>query len=292
MSEKFSGYGRPGYTTIPDFFLDQQMQDLGEAEIKVMLYIFRRTYGWKKEQDAISYSQFLQGIITRDGRQLDRGAGISRSSLWRALKSVTSKGYIFVHNETAGRTGETQETTIYELNIDGKPHWQPAANKEGFQFDTERGFNLKQARGSNLKPTINNINQKTDIQQTPDVAVVITAQIQSALEDAGINRVTASKLATIAAENGRNAQYIQNWQTYLQSQKSFTNPLGFLNRAIRENADPPVVPTPKRFLLEKKKPRYFYCEKCDAYCTSEICNSCGGPAPEYYTEQGETNEQS
>jgi hypothetical protein len=57
---KFMGYGNPKYTGIPDLFLDEQMQDLTEAELKVMLYIFRRTYGFKKEQDAISYDQFLQ----------------------------------------------------------------------------------------------------------------------------------------------------------------------------------------------------------------------------------------
>jgi hypothetical protein len=56
---KFMGYGNPKYTGIPDLFIDEQMQDLTEAELKVMLYIFRRTYGFKKEQDAISYDQFL-----------------------------------------------------------------------------------------------------------------------------------------------------------------------------------------------------------------------------------------
>ncbi len=280
----FPGYGRPGYTTIPDFFLDQQMQDLGEAELKVMLYIFRRTYGWKKEQDAISYSQFLQGIITRDGRQLDRGAGISRSSLWRALKSVSSKGYIFVHNETAGRTGQTQETTIYELNIDGIPHWQPTHIQEGFQFETERGFIMKQHRGFNLKPTINNTIQNTDSQQTPPVAVVLLEQIQAAIEDAGITRVTAAKLATITAKNERGPDYIQNWQTYLKSQKSFTNPAGYLNRMIRENNDPPTTRANKIYLPEKKKLRYYFCQNCTTWCSSETCDYCGGSAPEYYTE--------
>jgi hypothetical protein len=68
LIQKFMGYGNPKYTPIPDLFLDEQMQDLTEAELKVILYIFRRTFGFKKEQDAISYDQFLNGINS-PGRQ-------------------------------------------------------------------------------------------------------------------------------------------------------------------------------------------------------------------------------
>lgn len=281
LTTSFTGYGHPGYTTIPDLFLDFQMQDLSEAEIKVMLYIFRRTYGWKKEQDAISYNQFLNGITTRDGRQLDRGAGISRSSLWKALKLVAEKEYIFTHKFQSG-SGE-KETTIYELNLDGQPHWQPgSSNSEPpvVQISNRPG-------SSDFEPTINNIKQKTSSQHTTPVAVVVLQQIQTALENAGIHRPIAATLASIAASNGRGPNYIHDWQTYLLSQKSFKNPAGYLNRMVRENADPPAQPS-LAFTLKKYPVRpVYYCPNCDVFSTTQICDLCGGPAPALKEEANE-----
>jgi hypothetical protein len=72
----FRGYNPVRYTPCPDEFFDQQMADMDDDELRVTLYAFRRTFGFKKTGDAISISQFLHGITTRDGRQLDRGCGL------------------------------------------------------------------------------------------------------------------------------------------------------------------------------------------------------------------------
>lgn len=270
----FGGYGQTCFTTIPDMFMDFQMQELGEAEIKVMLYIFRRTYGWKKRRDAISYNQFLNGIVTRDGRQLDRGAGVSRSSLWRALKGLCEKGYIFAHNQTGGKSGEKQLVSIYELNIDGKPQWSgkdggkgrevereveeemgfqeetgsgtfQIETGEGFQDETGRGFKLKQGRGFKSEPTINSYKQQTDRQQTTGVVdaagkVDEIEAMAAALGEGGFSRVGAVKLAMIAAGNGRPAEYIVGWRRWLEGQAGINSPQGFLNRMIRDNEDLPA----------------------------------------------------
>jgi hypothetical protein len=142
---KFMGYGNPKYTGIPDLFLDEQMQDLTEAELKVMLYIFRRTYGFKKEMDAISYDQFLHGIETREGRKLDKGAGISERSLRRALDSLTERSYIFRHQRQA--TDGQHLITIYELNIDGQPHFD-----KGGSGNLPEGVPAKVRKGSGKLP--------------------------------------------------------------------------------------------------------------------------------------------
>src|SRR5215203_923068 len=72
----FHGYNPVRYTPCPDEFFDQQLADMDDDELRVTLYAFRRTFGFKKTGDAISISQFLHGITTRDGRQLDRGCGL------------------------------------------------------------------------------------------------------------------------------------------------------------------------------------------------------------------------
>ena len=96
-STEFEGFGEPTFTGIPNKFLDFLMQDLSESELKVMLYIFRHTYGYttqygdRKAADAISYSQFMEGIKRFDGSQVDRGAGVSERSLATALKSLVQR---------------------------------------------------------------------------------------------------------------------------------------------------------------------------------------------------------
>jgi hypothetical protein len=76
------------FTTIPDYFLAQVMTRLSHSELRVMLYIFLHTVGYGKLADAISYDQFLSGIVTRDGRRLDHGAGVKRRALVDALYSL------------------------------------------------------------------------------------------------------------------------------------------------------------------------------------------------------------
>ena len=53
-----------------------------------------RTFGWKKERDAISLSQITDGIVRRDGTRLDSGAGGSRETAASALRSLERKGLI------------------------------------------------------------------------------------------------------------------------------------------------------------------------------------------------------
>ncbi|HEX2916856.1 MAG TPA: hypothetical protein VH186_39220 [Chloroflexia bacterium] len=122
-----SGRITPGYDRLPRAFVRFQMQDLSEAELKVMLYIFDHTWGYLDERgcpktaDAISRSQFLYGIRRADSTVVDRGAGISERSLDRALKSLVAGGFILRHRHIDA--GIPTSANIYELNLDGQPGW-------------------------------------------------------------------------------------------------------------------------------------------------------------------------
>jgi hypothetical protein len=61
---------------VPDVVFDHLLTRLGEAELKALLYIIRRTFGFKKDRDPVSFNQFLRGIITKDGEVQDEGCGI------------------------------------------------------------------------------------------------------------------------------------------------------------------------------------------------------------------------
>jgi len=109
---------RPTTTPLPDEIYDEWAPMLGAAELKVLLYIVRRTLGFRKSVDAISLSQFLEGIVTRDGRVLDKGCGVkSRPNVVRALKGLEEKGLIRVGKRQAA-VGD-KDTTLYALWWEG-----------------------------------------------------------------------------------------------------------------------------------------------------------------------------
>ncbi len=90
----FRGFRSPIYTPVPDELFDELLVELSGAELKALLYIVRRTFGFKRDSDNISLSQMLQGIRTRDGRVLDRGVGLSKKTLLLALRSLEDRGII------------------------------------------------------------------------------------------------------------------------------------------------------------------------------------------------------
>jgi predicted transcriptional regulator len=95
--------------------IDLLMAQLSGAEFKVMMYITRRTFGFKKHSDHIILSQLLSGITTKDGQVLDLGIGLSRSTLLAALKSLQQKQLIVAEKRSSAQKGF--ETNSYSLNF-------------------------------------------------------------------------------------------------------------------------------------------------------------------------------
>lgn len=100
---------------VPDELFDEQLPGLSGAELKALLYIIRRTFGFKKNNDNISLNQLLTGITTKSGKILDRGTGLSRSALVSALKGLVNKNLIIA--ERRGSLGKGNESTNYRLNV-------------------------------------------------------------------------------------------------------------------------------------------------------------------------------
>jgi phage replication O-like protein O len=91
----------PNYTQISNDLLDNHLPNLGEAELKVLLVIMRKTIGWHKIRDKISISQ-LSSIT-----------GLLRETVIKAAKSLVEKHIIT--KEVVGPLGK--QVTYYELVI-------------------------------------------------------------------------------------------------------------------------------------------------------------------------------
>src|SRR5258708_13009575 len=114
---KFPGFTAPNYTQVPDELFDDLMTDLSGAELKVLLYIIRRTFGFKKTEDNISLSQMLNGITKKEGEVLDKGTGLSKKTLLAALNTLEEKNIIITERRRSAERGN--EPTTYKLNIVG-----------------------------------------------------------------------------------------------------------------------------------------------------------------------------
>lgn len=97
--DRFLGFAKPNTTPTPDEIFDRFLTRLSHAELKVLLYITRRTFGFKKSADHISIKQISEGIVTKKGHRLDHGAGLNRRTVIRAVQSLEEKGLVTVSRE-------------------------------------------------------------------------------------------------------------------------------------------------------------------------------------------------
>jgi len=91
----------PTFTMTPNDLFDHWLPNLGEGELKVLLVIMRKTFGWHKARDRISISQLAH--IT----------GLREETVVIATKSLQNKGLII--REVTGQIG--RQETYYELII-------------------------------------------------------------------------------------------------------------------------------------------------------------------------------
>ena len=111
-SSLLEGFSCQGFTPIPLDLLDWIVPVVSEAELRVLLYIARRTYGFGKQSDKISLSQFCAGLTSRSGVALDLGTSLSRQGVLNAIKGLRVKGLLKV---VPG--GGRSKVTEYEIHL-------------------------------------------------------------------------------------------------------------------------------------------------------------------------------
>lgn len=99
----------PNSTQLPNILLDKVIPLIPEAEARCLIYICRRTFGFHKESDRISFSQFIEGIKDRRGNVLDFGAGLARASVAKGLKHLIEAGAVMSRHTTKGN--------FYQINL-------------------------------------------------------------------------------------------------------------------------------------------------------------------------------
>lgn len=115
MSDRpFPGFYAPEYTQVPNNLFDELLSQLTGAELKVLLYIMRRTFGFRRAEAPISLTQMERGLIIR-GERKDHGTGLTRKTLYQAVASLEARGCIDALR-SQGEDGAA-DTTVYRLRV-------------------------------------------------------------------------------------------------------------------------------------------------------------------------------
>jgi hypothetical protein len=228
----FPGFQSPTTTPVPDEVFDVLMPQLSGTELKVLLYICRRTFGFRKESDNISLQQIATGITTRDGRVLDRGTGLCLTSITSAISSLEQKEIIVREKNQSVEKGF--EASTYSLKLAA-----PISKNQ-------TGATPKNREGVLQKIEI----QQTVIQETELQETDIVVDIAQNLQNFGIKNPTATKLA-----RDYPAEYILEKLSMAQrflAAGSCQNAAGWLRKAIEEDY---TATKPRRALMSPMIPK-------------------------------------
>lgn len=248
--KRFQGFRSPNYTQVPDQLFDELMPDLSGSELKVLLYIIRRTYGFKRNSDTIALSQMLNGITKKDGTIQDRGAGVSKPSLLQALRSLQDQNIIIAERQESEKGGHSP--TLYRVNEysepPGKETYPPLVKKVNQGVDLGVGQETSpRARTRNLTIqdtyTQETVLQETDIHNS-NIRVAQPQENESAngqhhgRASTGANGFETAGNVLASPSQGhvsrpRPETETEEWQAILQYMEDFRRDLG--DRASLKN---------------------------------------------------------
>jgi len=253
---QFSGFTAPQYTPIPDIVFDELAHILSGGEYKVLMYILRRTFGFKKNSDSISYTQMLTGIVAKDGRRLDYGAGIkSRSTLSAAIKRLEALKIIIAIRNKSSRSG--LESTIYTPNMGQRVGGNNPSPKIELAPSTKIEPALVQKSNQQytaLQKTENTTTSPPPQKPTSQPPAYEQRIVVALLVAKGIARSAAEKMAKTHNEAYTRRKIAFLEYLLVEAPERVKNPKGWLRKAIEDDyGAPDGYKSPEEIAAEKRK---------------------------------------
>jgi hypothetical protein len=156
------GIQRPNTTQTPDVLFDKWLPELTFAELKVLLYIVRRIFGFRKDTDEISLKQICEGVRRRNGKVLDKGTGLSRKAAFQAVQSLEKRGLIKV--DRAQAEDGVNLVNIYSLVItDESEEEKQEADDDGVGTSGTYGYYRRYLPVGTAGTSQQTVKQQTDI---------------------------------------------------------------------------------------------------------------------------------
>jgi hypothetical protein len=141
------------FTAVPNPLIDWCMHAWSGSEVKVALYIARRTLGTLKARanggwDQISLSQICDGIVSRKGVRLDFGTGLGRQAAITAIRRLERKRAI-ERKPGNGRTADSYRIAPQLLTKQRQP-MEPTS--ERYENQTTTSTEIRPQSGMQIAP--------------------------------------------------------------------------------------------------------------------------------------------
>jgi phage replication O-like protein O len=224
----FPGFQSPNTTQIPNEVFDSLMPHLSGGELKVLLYICRRTFGFRKDSDSISLTQIAHGITTKAGRVLDQGTGLSKRHVINALKALEKRNIITVTRKV-DETGLNGVNT-YSLNILGRGGGVGTKSPQGVVHSSAPAVVNSPSPGAVHSSAPTKQREQKKEEQKKDIVVA------QDLEVFGIAKSTVTKLMQdYPIQHIKEKLEMAKGLVVAGSRLVSQNPAGWLRRAIEED---------------------------------------------------------
>lgn len=127
MSE-FDGFENPkeNYSKLPHQLIKELHRFSSLAELKIVLYTLRHTWGYHDDYKKITLDEFENGRKERDGTRIDDGIGMTRPSIVDGIKRAIKDGFLFVHTDTQD---SARTKKYYSLTSKGLKNFTPDVKK-------------------------------------------------------------------------------------------------------------------------------------------------------------------
>jgi len=181
---------QPGgeWTKIPNAILDA-MPKMGDAELRVVLAILRKTTGWQKECDVISLTQ-LEHMTGLGRRHIIKALNTALANGWIDREPAKRNGFCYrlvtLGNQSDGTTSNLGEPALVTLGNQSSPqlvtlgNTQKKESKETSSMAAHVAFLIDQGMGAatefrDLEPDVAIADFKRRVKEGQSIAQIVRA---------------------------------------------------------------------------------------------------------------------
>jgi hypothetical protein len=130
LKQMANGFPAPqsNYSRVPNALIDF-LPLLSGADVKVLLYIIRHTWGYGDELKRITINDFVDGRQRKNGESIDRGAGVTRPTLLKSLNRLTELGLIVTFKDDSDLARKKRFYAVKSHPADSDPFFTPEVKK-------------------------------------------------------------------------------------------------------------------------------------------------------------------
>lgn len=104
---KFNGFTKPeqNYSKLPHDFVDRLSEIETVAELKVVLYVLRHTWGFSEfdKPKKMTYDEIANGRKRKDGTRIDGGTGLSVNSIHAGAEKAVEHGFLTIETDESDK---------------------------------------------------------------------------------------------------------------------------------------------------------------------------------------------